>query len=143
MMANPEVKLCLTMNLNRSFPYYVQRLSRKLKVKMACRLAAKKLLHEALCLRKLHAGKLLRQVRSINALNISTKSNFGDYLHSASSESFFFETACEHNCLHSKLAIDHTNRCIVTQYLVPCEDECMYNEPIAIDDGALVQTAGW
>ena len=89
MMANPEVKLCLTMNLNRSFPYYVQRLSRKLKVKMACRLAAKKLLHEALCLRKLHAGKLLKQVRSINTLNITTKSDFGDCLHSASSYPFF------------------------------------------------------
>ena len=92
MMANPEVKLCLTMNLNRSFPYYVERLRRKLKIKTACRLATKKLLYEVLCLRKLHAGKLLKQVRSMNTLNITTKSDFDDCSHSASNEPFFFET---------------------------------------------------
>jgi len=47
MMNNAEVKLSLTMNHNRSFPFYIERLSRKLRIKMACRLAAKTLVHDA------------------------------------------------------------------------------------------------
>jgi len=63
--------------LNRSFPYYVERLSKKQKIKTACRLAARKLIHEALSLRKMHAGKLLKQVRSINSLEINNAQDFG------------------------------------------------------------------
>ena len=81
MLGNPEVKLLLTMNFNRSFPYYAQRLSKKLRMKTACHLAAKKLVHEALSQRKLHAGKLLKQIRNINALEINDKKDFGERSH--------------------------------------------------------------
>jgi len=140
-MSNPEVKLCLTMNLNRSFPCYVTRLSKILRIKTACCLAAKKLLHDALSLRKSNAGYFLKQVRNINALEINTKDDFGECFHTPNREPFFYETAYKHNFVKGQLAIDHTKRCIFRKNFVSCSDEYMsYNAPIAIDENSKAHT---
>ena len=67
-MHNPEIKLCLTLELCKQFKSYTEKLSNKLKSKTACRLAAKNLVHQIFTLRKTNVGKFLKCVREINAL---------------------------------------------------------------------------
>jgi len=141
MMSNPEVKLCLTMKLNRSFPCHVKRLSKNLRIKTVCRLAAKKLLHDALSLRKSNAGYFLKQVRNINALEINAKDDFAEFFHTPNRKPFFYETAYKHNFVKGQLAIDHTKRCIFRKNFVSCSDKYMsYNAPIAIDENSKAHT---
>ena len=58
----------------------------------ACRLAAQKVLTEALKLRKYSAGKLLGSIATINELDI-TPDELGEQEHGASSEPYFYQTA--------------------------------------------------
>jgi len=142
MMNNAEVKLCLTMNLNRSFPFYIERLSRKLRIKTACRLAAKKLLHDALSLRKLNARKFLKTVRIINGLEINNRDDFGECYHAPATEPFYYETAYKHNFVQRQSIIDRTKQCVVSKDLVLCSDEYMsYDSPIVMDENGKAHTS--
>jgi len=123
-ICNPEVKLCLVMNLNRSFPYYVERLTKKQKIKTACQLAARKLVHEALSLRKMHAGKFLKQVQNINSLEINNIDDFGECLHTSGTEPFFYETAYKRNFVQGQLTIDHAERSIISVDSISSQSSC-------------------
>ena len=48
LLCNAEIKLCLTMKLNKLFKSYTKTLTNKMKSKLACRLASKHLVHEIL-----------------------------------------------------------------------------------------------
>ena len=61
--------------------------------KAVATIAAKRLVNKVLQLRKHYAGSLLGAIRSINKLNIANKDDFGEGLHSALSEPYFYEAA--------------------------------------------------
>ena len=83
----------------------------------------------------MHAGKLLKQIRNINALEINDEKDFGERSHTTSSEPFYYETGYSYNYLQYKLSIDRTKRSIVRIGLLPCNDECVsYSSAIPIDE---------
>ena len=64
----------------------------------ACSVAAKRLLNKALQVRKEHAGSLLKTVRTVQSMQIdqiSSAEDFGEGCHTASTEPYFYDSACK------------------------------------------------
>ena len=78
----------------------------------------------------------MKQVRSINSLEINNAQDFGECLHTAGSEPFFFyETAYKYNFVQGLLTIDHAKRSTVHVDSMPSGNEWMsYVSPIVIDE---------
>ena len=133
LMRNPEIKLCLTMKLNKMFNSYTKTLTNKMKSKVACRLASSHLVHEILTIRKFNAGKFLKYVREVNSLCISDKSDFGDPSHSKHSEPYFYETAYKHAFQPTKLIVDRKKKCLAVAHLAPDPEEYINDEPMPLD----------
>ena len=133
LMCNPEIKLCLTMKLNKLFNSYTKTLTNKIKSKVACRLASSHLVHEILTIRKFNAGKFLKYVREVNSLCISDKSDFSDPSHSKLSEPYFYETAYKHAFQPTKLVVDRKKKCVAVAHLAPDPEEYINDEPIPLD----------
>ena len=134
LLQNAEVKLCLTLKLCKEFPSYTKKLSNKMKARTACRLAARSIVHEILSLRKTNAGKFLKHVREINSLTINSRSDFGNTIHSAHSEPFYYETAYLHGFQPTRLIIDKSKKCLSTVDVVPNSEQFICNKPIPLDE---------
>ena len=63
----------------------------------SCSIAANRVVNKVLKLRKQYAGILLKALRVISKLTITEESDFGEGLHSAHTEPFFYEAAYEHD----------------------------------------------
>ena len=87
--SNTETRLCLTTTFHKSFHQYATTMKQKLKAKVACRMAAKQLLHQVLNIRKAKAGNLLKQIHAIATQNITSKDDFGVKCHTPANELFF------------------------------------------------------
>ena len=85
LLCNFEARTELTNAFKKLHESIARRMPRVLR-KTACRLAARRLLHKTLQLRKEHVGSLLRSIRSIKAIQITQKEDFGNGCHSMSSE---------------------------------------------------------
>ena len=57
--------------------------------------AAKRLVTEALQVRKEHAGSLLKIVRTVQSMQINGAEDFGEGCHTASTEPYFYDSAYE------------------------------------------------
>ena len=100
-LANPEVKLCLTMQFYKQYKAYAVTLNRCQKAKVACKIAVKKFVCTILSIRKLNAGLLIKHVRNVNSQNIFSREDFGNACHSVWSEPFFYDTGYRHLTLLS------------------------------------------
>ena len=74
-------------------------------------IAAKRVVARVLQLRNQYAGALLRDVRSINALDIACKDNFGEGLHSVHTEPYFYESAYCFEKRSDVLVVDEVGVC--------------------------------
>ena len=78
-------------------------------------ISARKLLNRVLKVRKQSVGQLLHCIRSVNALQITSASSFGNSRHTASSEPFFYDQ-CYHKVNHpSPIAVDSNGRCVIAE----------------------------
>ena len=133
LFGSTDIKLGLTMKLNKLFKTYAATLTSKMKSKVACQLASKNLVNEILAIRKLHAGKFLKHVRDVNSLCITNKSDFGEPSHSKHSEPFFYETAYKHAFHPNKLVIDREKKCFAVAGMTPEVNEYINDKPIPLD----------
>ena len=133
-LSNPEIKLYLTMKFNQKLTSYAMKLSTSQKAKVACRIAAKKLMHEVLSLRKTNAGMLIKYVRNVNSQTISGKDDFGKASHSLASEPFYYDTGYRHLLDSSSLVVDHPNRCLDSIKPKLTENEFTFDKPIVMDE---------
>ena len=133
LFGSTDIKLGLTMKLNKLFKAYAATLTNKMKSKVACQLALKNLVNEILAIRKLHAGKFLKHVRDVNWLCITKKSDFGEPSHSKHSEPFFYETAYKHAFHPNKFVIDREKRCFAVAGMTPEVNEYINDKPIPLD----------
>ena len=101
------------MQFYKQLSVYAATLPRSQKIKVARQMAAKRLLYNALSLRKSNAGMLLKHVRNVNSQNITEKEDFGTPYHTAASEPFFYDTAYKSLYTNSILEVDHSNKCLV------------------------------
>ena len=92
MIANLKVNASLRKVFTAVHDNIAKNMSRKGLTIAACRLAAQKVLTEALKLRKYSAGKLLGSIATINELDI-TPDELGEQEHGASSEPYIYQTA--------------------------------------------------
>ena len=74
-------------------------------------IAAKVVVTKVLQVRKHNAGTLLKAVRSINKIELSDRSDFGDGLHCAHSEPYFYESAYQFEERPQTLIVDEQGRC--------------------------------
>ena len=81
--------------------------------KTACRLAARRLLHKTLQLRKEHVGSLLRSIRSVKALQITQKEDFGNSCHSRSSEPYFYDSSYQPVKRNGPIPINEAGQCVI------------------------------
>ena len=77
----------------------------------ATNMVATKLLGKVLLLRKAQAGALLKELRSICKMEISSKKQFGDGIHTKQSEPFFYESAYIHDNRPRTLYVDSNGLC--------------------------------
>ena len=78
-------------------------------------ISSRKLLNQVFKVRKQSVGKLLQCIRSVNALQITSASSFGNSRHTASSEPFFYDQ-CYHKVNHpSPIAVDSNGRCVIAE----------------------------
>ena len=80
-----------------------------------CRVAAKKLLNKALQICREHAGSLLQAARLVQSMELTDKNDFGDGCHMASTEPFFYNSACKLVKKEYALPIDTNRRCITAK----------------------------
>ena len=80
-----------------------------------CRLAARRLLNKALQLRKIHAGCLLKDIRSIKSTKITNRDDFGEGCHSASTEPYFYDSSYQYVRRFSPIPINEAGECVVAK----------------------------
>ena len=76
--------------VRKRFPIVVKR---NLVSRIACGYAARRLVNKSLRVRKEHAGNLLKATREITRLSIKGEKDFGETIHTASSEPYFHDSA--------------------------------------------------
>ena len=71
-----------------------KRLATKISYRVACRIAARRLVNEALKKRKEYAAKLIKSAKSINAKSIKSRDDFGEGIHRKKScDPYFYEAS--------------------------------------------------
>ena len=66
----------------------------RISYRVACRIAARRLVHEALKKRKEYAAKLIKSAKSINAKSIRGRDDFGEGIHrKRSCDPYFYEAS--------------------------------------------------
>ena len=74
-------------------------------------IAAKVVVTKVLQVRKHNAGTLLKSVRAISKIELRDRSDFGDGLHCAHSELYFYESAYQFEERPQTLIVDEQGRC--------------------------------
>ena len=86
---------------------------RNLVSRIASGYAARRLVNKSLRVRKEHAGNLLKATREITRLSIKGEKDFGETIHTASSEPYFHDSAYQQVQRHTAVPIDERGRCFV------------------------------
>ena len=86
----------------------------------ACTLAAYRLTSRAIQARRTNVHELLQACRAISNMQIATKADFGQGLHSASTEPYFFEGAYMHGAFDSShaLPISRDGKCVSGELVI-------------------------
>ena len=79
--------------------------------KAVCRIAAKRLLHNALQLRKSCAGSLLKTTRAVRSFELKSSSDFSESCHTVATEPYFYDTAYRHVSRTTPIPIDKKGIC--------------------------------
>ena len=87
-----------------------------------CRVAARRLLNKALQLRKMHAGYLLKDIRSIKSTKITNRDDFGKGCHSASTEPYFYDSSYQYIKRFSPISINEAGECVLAKEIEPDRD---------------------
>ena len=82
----------LIKDYKKQHPDFAKRMSRAMS-QAVCKIAAKKVLNKALQLRKENVGYLLKNIRLIKCLDIKENEDFGEGVHSAASEPYYFDAS--------------------------------------------------
>ena len=77
------------------------------KERTACRLLSKKMIHDALLIRKKHVGILLKSLQRINAIQLASEYDFLEGVHTVSSEPFFYDTGYKTTAPKQVTIVDH------------------------------------
>ena len=96
--------------VRQRFPIVVKR---NLVSRIASGYAARRLVNKSLRVRKEHAGNLLKATREITRLSIKGEKDFGETIHTASSEPYFIDSAYQQVQRHTAVPIDERGRCFV------------------------------
>ena len=96
--------------VRQRFPIVVKQ---NLVSRIACGYAARRLVNKSLRVRKEHAGNLLKATRDITRLSIKGEKDFGDTIHTASSEPYFHDSAYQQVQRHTAVPIDERGRCFI------------------------------
>lgn len=96
--------------VRKSFPIVVKR---NLVSRIASGYAARRLVNKSLRVRKEQAGNLLKATREITRLSIKGEKDFGDTIHTASSEPYFHDSAYQQVQRHTAVPIDERGSCFV------------------------------
>lgn len=116
LIGNAKLRTTLKKAFKNKHKRIGQKISQTALVNSACRLAASRVYTKAIGQCKRSVGQLLHSIRLINAMNI-TPGNFGNQSHSASSEPYFYDTACKPVDRHVSMPVDECGRCISAEEL--------------------------
>ena len=131
LLENSKARLALIKSLKKQHKTQAEQ-ARGVLGKIACRLAAKRLLNKALQVRKEHAGCLLKMARSIQSLQIKGQKDFGESSHTASTEPYFYDSAYQLVKRPYAIPIDENGKCITAKQVKKesewkqwqCTNEC-------------------
>ena len=110
-------------------------LSTAVKERTACRLLSKKMIHDALSIRKKHVGILLKSLRKIKSIQLVSEDDFLKGVHTVSSKPFFYDTGYKTTAPKQVTIVDHAKRCLATEEKIPQLDEyALCEKVIPVDD---------
>ena len=129
LLDNPEAKSKLKKKFKGLNPYVAQSMGRGLKVAV-CRIAARKLINKVLQIRRLNAGELLKTIKCVKSISITSEDDFGKGRHSAATEPYFYDAAYKPVKRDTAIPINEQGQCIVAVEITPetelqaCTWEC-------------------
>ena len=119
LLRNFEARTELTNAFKKLHESIARRMPRVLR-RTVCRLAARRLLHKTLQLRKEHVGSLLRSIRSIKAIQITQKEDFGNSCHSMSTKPYFY-ASYQPVKRNAPIPINEAGQCVIANEI--CTDK--------------------
>ena len=93
-------------------------MGRGLKVAV-CRIAARKLINIVLQIRRFNAGELLKTIKCVKSISITSQKDFGKGCHSAATEPYFYDAAYKPVKQDTAIPINEQGQCIVAVEITP------------------------
>ena len=119
----------LIKDYKKQHPDLAKRMSRAMS-QAVCKIAAKKVLNKALQLRKENVGYLLKNIRLIKCLDIKENEDFGEGVHSAASEPYYFDASYRLVKIDFPIPVDENGKCMLTTENPDNEIEKHTNKPL-------------
>ena len=119
----------LIKDYKKQHPDLVKRMSRAMS-QAVCKIAAKKVLNKALQLRKENVGSLLKNIRLIKCLDIKENEDFGEGVHSAASEPYYFDASYRLVKIDFPIPVDENGKCMLITENPDNEIEKHTNKPL-------------
>ena len=119
----------LIKDYKKQHPDLAKRMSRAMS-QAVCKIAAKKVLNKALQLRKENVGSLLKNIRLIKCLDIKENEDFGEGVHSAASEPYYFDASYRLVKIDFPIPVDENGKCMLATENPDNEIEKHTNKPL-------------
>ena len=101
----------LIKDYKKQHPDLAKRMSRAMS-QAVCKIAAKKVLNKAFQLRKENVGSLLKNIRLIKCFDIKENEDFGEGVHSAASEPYYFDASYWLVKIDFPIPVDENGKCM-------------------------------
>ena len=120
MLENHEATLKLNNRFKGLNPHIANSMGRKLKI-AACRIAARKLVNKVLQIRRFITGELLKTIKCVKSISITSREDFGEGRHSAATETYFYYAAYMYVRVKrgTAIPINEQGQCIVAVEVTP------------------------
>ena len=119
----------LIKDYKKQHPDLAKRMSRAMS-RAVCKIAAKKVLNKAIQLRKENVGSLLKNIRLIKCLDIKENEDFGEGVHSAASEPYYFDASYQLVKIDFPIPVDENGKCMLATENPDNEIEKHTNKPL-------------
>ena len=127
LFGNKEAKAGLSIAFKQQ-----QSIAKRENGKEVCKIAAKRLL-KSLQVRRENAGSLLKTVRTVQSMQISSADDFGEGCHMASTEPYFYDSAYKPVKRDYALPIDEFGKCVLAKEITGDSQNSKYkckNQPM-------------
>ena len=121
--------------LTNAFKCLQQPKASKATTRAVCNVASRQLLNRVLKYRRACAAELLGNIRSVKTVETSNKDDFGDTRHTASTESYFYDSAYQLIKRQQALPVDKQGKCVLAEITIVEKNKNEGNKKASSSEG--------